>query len=123
MKGTQTASDGRQIQPFLKWAGGKRWFADRCMNLVPGSFDRFVEPFLGSGAMFFALRPPRALLSDLNADLISCYRSVRDTPKAIEAGLALHQVAHCKEHYYHVRSAKPEDQIQLAIWFLYLNRT
>lgn len=113
----------RQVQPFLKWAGGKRWFAERYLDLIPDSFDRFVEPFLGSGAMFFALNPRRALLSDLNGDLIGCYQSVRDEPSQIEAGLAYHQTAHSKEHYYRVRSAKPDDPAERAIWFLYLNRT
>lgn len=115
--------DNRQVQPFLKWAGGKRWFVERYLDLIPDSFDRFVEPFLGSGAMYFALRPRRALLSDLNGDLIDCYQSIRDEPNQIEAGLAYHQSAHNKEHYYRVRSAKPDDPTERAIWFLYLNRT
>lgn len=123
MIGASETNDRGQVQPFLKWAGGKRWFAERCLDMIPDSFDRFVEPFLGSGAMFFALRPRRALLSDLNGDLIGCYQSIRDEPGQIEAGLAYHQTAHDKEHYYRVRGAKPDDPTERAIWFLYLNRT
>lgn len=111
------------IEPFLKWAGGKRWFAERCLHLVPEHFDRFVEPFLGSGAMFFALQPTCALLSDLNADLIGCYRAIREAPEEIAARLAEHQALHDKQHYYRVRGAKPDDPIERAVWFLYLNRT
>src|SRR6185312_9975762 len=78
------------ISPFLKWAGGKRWFADRWLHLVPSGFNRYIEPFLGSGAMFFALRPKQALLSDLNPDLINCYEAIRTRPARIEALLAHH---------------------------------
>ena len=95
------------ISPFLKWAGGKRWFADRCLNLIPPNFDRYIEPFLGSGAMFFALRPKRALLSDLNPDLINCYEAIRIGPARIEALLARHHVKHSKDHYYATRAEKP----------------
>ncbi|MBY8823178.1 Dam family site-specific DNA-(adenine-N6)-methyltransferase [Sphingomonas colocasiae] len=111
------------LLPFLKWAGGKRWFADRCMHLVPETFERYIEPFLGSGAMFFALRPKQAILSDLNDDLINCYRAVRDAPMAIAEMLAAHHTDHSEDHYYRVRADKPDDPVMRAAWFLYLNRT
>lgn len=109
--------------PFLKWAGGKRWFADRCMHLIPEEFERYIEPFLGSGAMFFALRPERAILSDLNDDLINCYRAVRDAPLAISEMLAAHHANHSEDHYYRTRANKPDEPVMRAAWFLYLNRT
>lgn len=111
------------LLPFLKWAGGKRWFADRCMHLIPETFERYIEPFLGSGAMFFALRPEQAILSDLNDDLINCYRAVRDAPMAIAEMLAAHHADHCEDHYYKVRADKPDEPVMRAAWFLYLNRT
>lgn len=111
------------LAPFLKWAGGKRWFADRCLHLVPTHFNRYIEPFLGSGAMFFALRPAGAILSDLNLDLIDCYRAIRDAPDKVAAKLAEHHDLHDKDHYYATRAAKPDDPIERAVWFLYLNRT
>ncbi len=113
----------KPVLPFLKWAGGKRWFAVRYLHLVPKQFDRYVEPFLGSGAMFFALRPENALASDLNDDLINCYRAVREAPDLIAEQLLEHHELHCKEHYYRVRAAKPVDPIDRAAWFIYLNRT
>ena len=59
------ALDSRKmsLEPFLKWAGGKRWFAARHMSFVPPEFDRFIEPFLGGGAMFFALQPEASIVS------------------------------------------------------------
>lgn len=111
------------VAPFLKWAGGKRWFADRCLHLIPRGHGRYIEPFLGSGAMFFALQSGEALLSDLNPDLINCYRAIRDAPENIAERLAEHHRLHDKAHYYETRSAKPEDPIERAAWFIYLNRT
>ncbi len=112
-----------ETAPFLKWAGGKRWFADRFLNLIPSNHDRYVEPFLGSGAVFFALRPTKALLSDLNPDLINCYRAIRDAPEDIAERLAEHHRLHDKLYYYSVRAAKPDEPIERAVWFMYLNRT
>ena len=111
------------LLPFLKWAGGKRWFAERCMHLIPEKFERYIEPFLGSGAMFFALRPKQAILSDLNDDLINCYRALRDAPTAIAEMLTAHQAEHSEDHYYKVRAEKPDEPVMRAAWFLYLNRT
>lgn len=111
------------LEPFLKWAGGKRWFAARHMDLLPQRFERFVEPFLGSGAMFFALQPKNAIVSDLNAELVDCYLAIRDNPTAISEGLKIHQLKHSKDHYYSVRSAVPRDMVERAVRFLYLNRT
>src|SRR6202044_442094 len=112
-----------QLVPFLKWAGGKRWFADRCLQLIPPDYRRYIEPFLGSGAMFFALRPGDALLSDLNADLISCYQAIRDASEVVAARLSEHHRLHDKDYYYLMRSSKPADLIERAAWFIYLNRT
>jgi DNA adenine methylase len=111
------------LSPFLKWAGGKRWFADRWLHLIPDRFDRYIEPFVGSGAMYFALRPKVAILSDLNADLINAYRAVRDEPTKIQRLLETHDRQHSKEHYYRTRSAQPNDAIDRAARLIYLNRT
>lgn len=111
------------VTPFLKWAGGKRWFASRYFNMVPNSFDRYVEPFLGGGSMYFALKPACALLSDLNSDLIHCYQTIKNSPDAVNALLADHHFRHSETYYYKSRAAKPTDPIERAAWFIYLNRT
>ena len=54
--------------PFLKWAGGKRWLVAKRETIFPEQFQRYIEPFLGSGAVFFKLRPNEAILSDLNKE-------------------------------------------------------
>lgn len=112
-----------KVLPFLKWAGGKRWFADRHTHLLPDSFERYVEPFLGGGALFFATAPAHAVLSDLNGDLISTYEVARDFPTDLAERLQDYHERHSRETYYAVRKTKPSSKIELAAWFLYLNRT
>lgn len=109
--------------PFLKWAGGKRWFAQNHLDLVPKKFHRYVEPFLGSGALFFRLCPRNSILSDINAELINTYISVRDTTALVEKHLKFHQRHHSKEYYYKVRSQKCRTDHTRAARFIYLNRT
>ncbi|MEW9838343.1 DNA adenine methylase [Mesorhizobium marinum] len=112
-----------KVVPFLKWAGGKRWFADRHTHLLPDSYERYFEPFLGGGALYFAEAPERAVLSDLNADLIATYQVARDFPTDLTERLQYYHERHSRDTYYAVRGTKPSDKIELAAWFLYLNRT
>ena len=117
------SSAASQVVPFLKWAGGKRWFTLRYLDMVPESYLTYIEPFLGSGAMFFALQPERAVLSDINSDLINCFQAICKEPEAISKKLIAHHSAHCTEHYYHTRTQKPADPVRRAAWLIYLNRT
>jgi len=109
--------------PFLKWAGGKRWLVAQCLSLLPARYNTYVEPFLGSGAMFFGLRPKKAILSDLNEDLIDTYRTIGTDWKGVSAALKRHQALHSHHHYYRVRSSKPRTATQRAARLIYLNRT
>jgi DNA adenine methylase len=111
-----------KIKPFLKWAGGKRWLAERDDFALPGYHGRYIEPFLGGGAMFFDGGPTSAILSDVNAKLIDTYKAIRKAPARVAANLQAHQNAHSKEHYYAERDKLHEDPIEQAAQFLYLNR-
>lgn len=111
-------------QPFLKWAGGKRWFVKRYSSVFPTRFRRYFEPFLGSGAVFFALNPKAAILSDVNADLINLYKVVREQWQSLLERLTVHQRNHSRDYYYAIRDkARAEDLVSMAADFLYLNRT
>ena len=111
------------ISPFLKWAGGKRWLPLRPEFAVPPIKGRYIEPFLGGGAVFFHCRPRLALLSDLNSELINTYIAIRDDWRSVVERLAVHQELHSDEYYYDVRSSKPNSKIERASRFIYLNRT
>lgn len=71
-----------EAQPFLKWAGGKTSLLSKLDEVFPAEVERYVEPFLGGGAVFFHLKRRfprmRAFLRDSNEELINCYRIVRD---------------------------------------------
>jgi DNA adenine methylase len=119
-------SDTAPPRPFLKWAGGKRQLLPHILALVPARVGTYVEPFLGGGALFFALaaqrRFKRAVLGDLNAELINCYSAVRDDVDAVIAKLA--RFRNTPAAYYKVRAQRPAalDPAARAARVIYLNR-
>ena len=112
-----------KVQPFLKWPGGKRWLvANHSEWLVPAS-GIHIEPFLGSGAVFFHLGPRMSVLCDSNEELIETYVAIRDDPEGVFDRLRKHHAKHCKSYYYSLRSTMPRTPATRAAKFLYLNRT
>src|SRR2546426_6487087 len=70
--------------PFLRWAGSKRQHVPFLRQYwSPAKHQRYIEPFAGSAALFFAIAPPRAVLGDLNGELIGAYRAVRNDPDGV----------------------------------------
>lgn len=114
---------GRSLKPFLKWAGGKRWLTSADVLPIAGQYARYIEPFLGSGAVYFHLQPSAAILSDLNSDLIHLFCTIRDNPVDFQKAMQAHQRQHSRNHYYETRAANPTGAIARAARFLYLNRT
>lgn len=110
--------------PFLKWAGGKRWLAQKYSDMLEiPSGARYVEPFVGSAAIFFALRPKSALLNDANAELIETYETIRSEWQLVVDKLKKHHHSHCEEYYYKIRASRPSSATGRAARFIYLNRT
>lgn len=111
--------------PFLAWAGGKRWFVQRHACLLPITYGRYIEPFLGAGSVFFHLQPDEALLGDMNAELITAYRGIKEDWRALVKSLEYRQKAHKAnpDYYYKIRSRQPTQVIQRASRLIYLNRT
>jgi DNA adenine methylase len=87
-----------------------------------GVVRRYVEPFAGSACLFFAARPRRAVLGDLNSELIEAYRTIRDHPRLVAR--RMHAWPTDKDTYYSVRGEVPgeSDVVGRAARFLYLNR-
>lgn len=111
------------IVPFLKWPGGKRWLVNAGHLPTPVHYNRYIEPFLGSGAVYFHLTPMNALIADSNPDLIELYQVVRDSHATLAKHMRTHQRLHCHDYYYQIRSWSPRGRVQRAARLLYLNRT
>lgn len=115
-----------RTKSFLRWAGGKGKLLDAILPHIPASFENYYEPFLGSGAVFFAVRGrarQTAYLSDLNDELVNIWTVVRDKPKEFLAELAKYKGHDTQEHYYVIRSERPLSAISKAARFFYLNQT
>ena len=111
------------MKPFIKWAGGKRWLLDNHQLVLPKFEGRYIEPFLGGGAMFFHISPEQALLSDVNSNLINVYNAVCSDWQRVEAELRRLQCLHSKTFYYQERDRVRRTSHTKAAQFLYLNRT
>jgi DNA adenine methylase len=110
------------VEPFLRWAGSKRQLIPILSKFWSNKYDRYVEPFVGSACLFFYLAPEKALLSDINEELIVTYKQVADDVQSVLK--ELQKIKKNKDNYYHFRSLKPE-KLKLnkrAARFIYLNR-
>jgi DNA adenine methylase len=113
--------------PILKWAGGKGQLLPELLRRVPAKFGTYHEPFVGGGALYFALwslgRVRRAVLSDVNADLIGTYEAVRDDVEAVIAALRAHRNE--ASYFYEVRALDPAalTPAERAARVIYLNKT
>lgn len=114
---------GNNVIPFLKWAGGKRWLVRDLDNLVGAFSGRYIEPFAGSAAVFFALTPGRAILSDANEELIETYKAIAKNWRLVVKHLKHHHELHSHDYYYEMRASRPRGQFERAAKFIYLNRT
>lgn len=111
------------LTPFLKWAGGKRWLLASGIQFMPNRFDRYIEPFLGGGSVFFSIPVTRCVLSDINEELITTYKAIKNDWIGVMRDLKRHARKHSDEYYYKVRSSKPERGHTKAARLIYLNRT
>jgi DNA adenine methylase len=130
-------------RPFLKWAGGKAQLLPALLARAPASIATYFEPFAGGGALFFALmsrtstrpetdegRPRRAVLNDLNAELVATYEVVRDAPEALTERLTSLQrdymeadAAERQAMYYRIRASRPRSPLDVAARVVFLNKT
>ncbi len=113
--------------PFLRWAGGKSKIVNQLAQLAPaeGEYTQYIEPFLGSGALFFYLRPKSAILADVNTHLINCYKQVARRPRDVWRFIQDHLRKHSREYYYSVRELGLSEgsPLERAARFIYLNKS
>lgn len=101
------------LQPFTKWTGGKRQLLPVIRELMPKKYNRYFEPFVGGGALFFDLAPKHAVINDFNAELINCYQQIKDNPQELIEILKVHQEYNSKEYYLDLRSADRDERIDM----------
>ena len=112
-----------QAKPIMKWAGGKTQMLSDIMPKIPKKYGKYIEPFIGGGALFFALNPDKAIIADRNPELINMYQQVADNVETVISYLKKYK--NTKEDFYEVRSL---DWLKLkkeeaAARMIYLNKT
>jgi len=117
------------VPTFIKWAGGKTQLLNQFKSFFPRTFNKYYEPFIGSGAVFFTIKetfqPIEIILSDINEELINCYQVVQNQLEELIELLKEHRINHNKEYYYSIRNldANVLSKVELVARFIYLNKT
>jgi DNA adenine methylase len=111
------------IRPFLKWAGGKTQLLSAILAHLPQNYGRYIEPFIGGGALFFHLQSRNAVISDSNPELINCYKVVRNNVEDLITLLSTYP--NDKSFYYELRQTQPAElsPVEKAARLIYLNKT
>ena len=116
------------VAPVVKWVGGKRQLLDEITPLLPKRISSYCEPFLGGGAVLFSIQPSKAIVNDLNEDLITVYKVIKDDVEALIQSLEKHE--NTSDYFYAIRDmdrdkdayqAMPD--VEKASRLIYLNKT
>lgn len=121
-------ADNKFVRPVLKWAGGKKNLIEEIKKRVPKDYTTYCEPFFGGGAILFSLQPKKAVINDINEDIMNVYKVIqRDVEKLIE-DLSSHKNE--SEYFYMLRDIDRNSEtynkftnIQKASRIIYLNKT
>ena len=120
------------IKPFLKWAGGKRQLLSEIKKLLPKNIGNYTyyEPFVGAGAVFFELQPEKAVITDLNAQLIVTYKTIKENVEELIVLLTEYKKKNNKDFYYEIRNMdrylekfNSLSNIEKAARLIFLNKT
>lgn len=118
------------MSPVVKWAGGKRQILDKIKSNLPKEFNNYYEPFIGGGALLFELAPQNAVINDVNQELLSIYKCLKDEElyKLMIEELDKHEANHSEIYYYDVRNWDRNPRFELEpLWrraarTIYLNK-
>ncbi|MCM3799341.1 DNA adenine methylase [Caldibacillus thermoamylovorans] len=116
------------IQPFLKWAGGKRQLLPEIRKYVPKRMGTYYEPFLGGAAVLFDLQPKKAVINDINSELINTYLVIKNNVDELIEDLRKHE--NTSDYYYKIRDLDRDknrfsklSDVEKASRLIYLNKT
>ena len=121
-------SKNKLVMPIVKWVGGKRQLLDEINKYIPKKFNTYYEPFFGGGAVLFHLQPKKAVINDLNMDLITTYRVIKDKPNELIEALKIHK--NTSDYFYELRNIDLDSEkykkltdVEKAARLIYLNKT
>ena len=97
--GSISSERASRAKPFVKWAGGKGGLLKKLESYFPDEFDTYYEPFMGGGAVFFYLNPPKAVINDLNRELMDVYVVVKKDVEALMTALNKQQMVLVQSRY------------------------
>lgn len=93
-----------ELKPIIKWVGGKRQLLPEIEKYMPSDFNRYFEPFVGGGAVFFDIAPTNAVINDMNGSLIDMYQVIKENPQELISELKIHKVNNSKDYYLKIRA-------------------
>lgn len=110
-------------KPILKWAGGKGQMLEILSENLPLTYNNYIEPFFGGGALFFNLEPKKSIIADANAEIINLYQTVAKDVESLISALAKYK--YDKDMFYEVRSQDTQtlSNVERAARTIYLNKT
>ncbi len=118
----------RLVSPFVKWVGGKRQLLEEITKYRPKKFSTYYEPFVGGGAVLFHLQPAKAVINDMNEDLINLYRIIKEKPEELTENLKKHK--NDRDYFYKIRGIdrdenkyKQMSDVEKASRIVFLNKT
>lgn len=117
------------MKPLLKWPGGKRRVLPHLVKHTPQEYNTYYEPFFGGGALYFDLLPEKAVIADVNDELVNVYVQVKNNPEAIIQELEKDYWANVEENYLRIRALDRDEAYKdmpdlfKAARILYLNKT
>lgn len=116
------------VTPVVKWVGGKRQILNDIMKYVPQNFTTYYEPFIGGGAVLFELQPKKAVINDVNSELINLYQVIKDNVDSLIEDLKKHKNE--EKYFYEVREQDRNKEIynrltpvERASRIIFLNKT
>lgn len=118
------------VQPFLKWAGGKRQLIPQMEKYLKNiKYTKYYEPFVGGGSILFYLQPTKAIVNDYNKDLIECYKCIKNNYDELIKELEKYENMNNEEDFYKIREYDRKEEykkwtsIEKSARLIYLNRT
>ena len=116
------------VAPVVKWAGGKRQILDEITKYIPETLSTYYEPFLGGGAVLFELQPEKAVVNDINQELMNIYQVIKENVDELIDDLKKHKNE--KEYFYKIRALDRDRErysrltrVEKASRIIYLNKT